>query len=77
MLYLLCVSGHQSSMQLYSVLDFRRQRGHGTYLVNLLLGMREEPGEVLESAAVEHDLCLVVGARHDVTHRSQRCSLHT
>ena len=37
-------------------------------LVNLLLAVVEQAGEVLQRPLVQHRLGLVVSARHDVTH---------
>lgn len=44
-------------------------------LVDLLLVVREQGGEVMQCPAVEHMLRLLIRARHDVAHRSQSCSL--
>ena len=43
-----------------------------THFVDFLLGVRQQTREVLQRATVEYDLRLIVCARHDVTHRSQR-----
>jgi len=49
-----------------------RARG---YLVDLLLGVCEQGGEVSQGVTVEHHLGLLVRARHNVPHGPQGCRL--
>ena len=47
-----------------------------SYLVDLLLRVVKQSGEVRERIVVEHSLCLLIGARDDVPHRPQCRRLH-
>ena len=46
------------------------------YLVDFLLGVVEQVGEVLQRPVVEDGLRLVIRARHDVAHRPESGRLH-
>lgn len=47
-----------------------------SYLVNFLLRVREQRGEVVEGVEVEHHLGLFIRARHDVADGPQSGSLN-